>query len=437
MELQIEYVPTGSLHEYKNNAKKHPKEQIEQIKDSIRQFGMNDPIAVWKDNVIIEGHGRLKACEELGIKTVPVIRLENLTDEQRRAYMLAHNQLTMNTGFEFDILESELQSIDDIDMSLFGFDTGYAPNVDTYENDEKKVGALVERYIVPPFSVLDTRQGYWQDRKRMWLEKTGDLSDTRDGKFGRFTDGIGVSINGGTSNFDPVLAETMYRWFCVAGGTVLDPFAGEQTKGVVAGELGLKYHGVEIRNEQVLLDRERVTQYDGIEYFCGDSNNIGRILNGREYDMLFTSPPYYDLEVYSKEDLSALGTYEEFIDQCKNIYQQCFNLLKEDTFAVIKVGEIRNQKTGEYRSFVADTINTFREIGFKYYNEIILLNAVGTLRLRVNRSMKSRKIGKMHQNVLVFYKGDLSNIVNKYPVIEFPDIDDEDGEENESLYLSE
>lgn len=120
--LKIEYVSIDSLKEYKNNAKIHTSEQIEQIKKSIQEFGMNDPIAIWKENEIIEGHGRLIACRELGIEDVPVIRLDSLTDEQRKAYMNIHNQLTMNTGFNFEILTKELDSIESIDMSQFGFD---------------------------------------------------------------------------------------------------------------------------------------------------------------------------------------------------------------------------------------------------------------------------------------------------------------------------
>ena len=121
MKLKIEYVPIDDLKPYDNNAKIHTPEQIEQIKKSIQEFGMNDPIGIWgKDNLIVEGHGRLAACKELGMKEVPVIRLDDLTDEQRRAYTLVHNQTTMNTGFDVNILAEELDNID-IDMSELGF----------------------------------------------------------------------------------------------------------------------------------------------------------------------------------------------------------------------------------------------------------------------------------------------------------------------------
>lgn len=118
--LQVEYVDINSINPYPNNAKLHPAEQIEQIKKSIEQFGMNDPIGVWHDEVV-EGHGRLIACNELGYKEVPIIRLDDLDDEQRRAYMLVHNQLTMNSDFDYQLLDIELDNID-IDMEQFGFD---------------------------------------------------------------------------------------------------------------------------------------------------------------------------------------------------------------------------------------------------------------------------------------------------------------------------
>ena len=119
--LKIEYVTIDSIKPYKNNAKEHPQEQIEQIKKSIEQFGMDDPIGIWKDE-IVEGHGRLIACKELGYTEVPIIRLDHLSDEERKAYTLAHNKLTMNSDFDVDILNSELDDILNIDMSDFGFE---------------------------------------------------------------------------------------------------------------------------------------------------------------------------------------------------------------------------------------------------------------------------------------------------------------------------
>lgn len=138
--LSITYEPTESLKQYKHNAKLHPAEQIEQLKKSIQEFGFNDPIAIDEDRTIIEGHGRLIAAQQLGMETVPVIILTGLTDQQKKAYILAHNQLTMNTGFDIDILSDELQRITAYDMTDFGFlDDMFGqkePNPDEIKEDE-------------------------------------------------------------------------------------------------------------------------------------------------------------------------------------------------------------------------------------------------------------------------------------------------------------
>lgn len=121
MKLKIEYVPIESIKPYAGNAKKHPQEQIDQIKRSIELVGFDDPIAIWKNGEVIEGHGRLIAAQQLGMDKVPIIRLDSLTDEQRRAYTLIHNKLTMNTGFDMEILNLELAEIQEIDMEAFSF----------------------------------------------------------------------------------------------------------------------------------------------------------------------------------------------------------------------------------------------------------------------------------------------------------------------------
>lgn len=119
--IVLEVVLLSSLIPYKQNAKKHPKYQIQQIIESIKSFGNNDPIAIDENNVIIEGHGRYLALKELGYGEVPVIRLKHLSEDQKSAYILAHNKITLNTGFDIDLLKKELTTIMDIDMAQFGF----------------------------------------------------------------------------------------------------------------------------------------------------------------------------------------------------------------------------------------------------------------------------------------------------------------------------
>lgn len=125
-ELKVETVPTADLLEYVNNAKLHPAEQVDQIAASIEEFGFNNPILAWHNDdgepEIVAGHGRLLAARKLGLRELPVVFLDHMTEEQRRAYILVDNQLTMNSGFDFDILSDELDAITGTDMSEFGFD---------------------------------------------------------------------------------------------------------------------------------------------------------------------------------------------------------------------------------------------------------------------------------------------------------------------------
>lgn len=126
MELKIEYLPVDSLIPYEGNARKHAPDDIEQIKASIEADGFNDPIGIWKGNVIIEGHGRLIAAKELGLETVPVIRLDHLTDTQRRDYAIRHNRTAELSAWDFGKLEEEIArlEIEGVDLSGLKFTFG-------------------------------------------------------------------------------------------------------------------------------------------------------------------------------------------------------------------------------------------------------------------------------------------------------------------------
>ncbi|MBR6613192.1 MAG: ParB N-terminal domain-containing protein [Clostridia bacterium] len=159
--MQIEKINIEDIKTYENNAKLHPAEQIEQIKKSIEEFGFNDPLAIDENNVIIEGHGRYIALKELGYKEVEVIRLEHLTEEQRKAYMLVHNKLTMNTDFDFELLQEELEGILDIDMEDFGFNL----DIEELPEVEKEEPETDEKFTIK--ITFDT----YQD----WLDKEADF----------------------------------------------------------------------------------------------------------------------------------------------------------------------------------------------------------------------------------------------------------------------
>ena len=191
MKLKIEYMPIGSIKPYKNNAKLHPKEQIEQIKKSMQEFGNIDPIGVWH-NEIVEGHGRFQAAKELGIDIVPVIRLDELTDEQRKAYALVHNKLTMNSDFDLDILSDELDKIFDIDMSDFGFESDFDEK-EEIKKEEGEVPFTEELLLTHNYIVLYFDNDFdWEvAQEKFGLKKVKDLIPRK----GQPT-GIGRVING-------------------------------------------------------------------------------------------------------------------------------------------------------------------------------------------------------------------------------------------------
>lgn len=146
--MQIEKIKVDEIIPYADNAKLHPERQIEQIRSSILEFGFNDPIAIDENNVVIEGNGRLMAIKDLGFKEVDCIRIEGLTEDQKRAYILVHNQLTMNTGFDIEILNRELEKIKGIDMKQFDFeiDIDFDNDIDTGDGTQYSTKVEIPQY---------------------------------------------------------------------------------------------------------------------------------------------------------------------------------------------------------------------------------------------------------------------------------------------------
>jgi len=424
--MKIENLKTSDLIPYARNAKKHDSAQISKLAGSIREFGFNNPVLIDKDNGIIAGHGRVLAAQSLALDTVPCIRIGHLTDTQRRAYILADNRLAeIGGGWDEEMLKLELADLAalGLDVTELGFDALPADMQEAADlADAKKT--LSEKFGVPPFTVLNAREGWWQDRKRAWLalgiqselgrdsELLGKASaNSAYGKASAGTDINGKLIYnesvGNTSTFDPVLCELAYRWFSPEGGTILDPFSGGSVRGIVASNCGRQYVGMDLREEQIQANRAQsnVAQDPQPVWHCGDSRTIDKVCSDIKADMVFSCPPYADLEVYSEDpnDLSTLS-YPEFKAAYFEIIQKACSLLKPNTFACFVVGDVRDKK-GNYYNFVGDTVEAFRSAGLHYYNEAILVTAVGSLPIRAGRQFAaSRKLGKTHQNVLVFKK---------------------------------
>ena len=359
-------------------------------------------------------------------------------------------------------------------------------------------GKLGDFFLLPPFTVLDTRQGYWQDRRRAWLAHgirsevgrirdakgggnansvyggTNSFADDRGPKIDREVQGpsffqgdqlrnsdkftktsiggnllkfspmMSIPRNGdgfdgskiytgeiskdgaeanSTSIFDPVLCELCYRWFCPPGGRIIDPFAGGSVRGVLAGLLERAYVGIDLREEQVSANREQCAmmgQTEVVEYHCADALAWLKSYQGRDFDFIFSCPPYADLERYSEEpdDLSTMD-YPDFLVAYQEIIAYAVAVLKPNRFAAFVVTEIREKtREGFYRGFVADTVHAFEQAGARYYNEAVIVNSIGSLPLRVQRQFTvSRKLGRTHQYLLVFCKGDPREAAKATPMV--------------------
>ncbi len=277
-------------------------------------------------------------------------------------------------------------------------------------------GALQRRFGGIPFSVMNTAGSTWQARKKWWIgqgicSEVGRSAKTYNNADYAPQAAAAPSESDGTSIFDPVLTEMMYRWLCPASGMIVDPFAGGSVRGIVAGWGGYQYHGIELRPEQVAAnERQRdsiLGPNDIVTWVTGDAAD--HLPNAPVADLLFTCPPYYDLEVYSDDpaDLSTFPTYEQFLTAYGGILGMGVDRLDNDRFAVVVVGDMRDKRTGYMRPFVADTIAAMQSAGAMYHQEVVIVTPAGTLPQRTGKQFEtSRKFGKQHQQALVFVKGD-------------------------------
>lgn len=428
--MKVEVLPISSIKSNPNNPRVIKDDKFEKLVKSIQEFPKMleiRPIVVNDDMIVLGGNMRLKACKAAGLKEVPVIKASDLTEDEQRQFIIKDN--VSGGEWDWDMLANEWDSEQ---LEEWGLD------VPDFRSEKEKNKKLSERFIIPPFSVLDTKQGDWQQRKNYWLS-LGIKSE-----IGRENNSLGLAnikdyeyeykqnydISSGTSIFDPVLCELAYQWFNVPKGKILDPFAGGSVRGIVASKLGFEYLGNDLRQEQIEANRINANEVlkDSELYptwTTGDSLNIDIIANGYSADLIFSCPPYADLEVYSdiKEDISNMP-YQEFKIAYREIIRKSCALLKEDRFAVFVVGDVRD-KNGFYRNFVSDTITSFQDCGTILYNELILVNQIGNLPMRAGKYFNGgRKIGKQHQNVLVFYKGNPKNIKSNYPELDLSYIKD-------------
>lgn len=433
--MQIENLKIEDLIPYANNPRFNDGEAVERVASSIKEYGFRSPIIVDKDNVIVAGHTRYKAAKKLKLETVPVIKADDLTPAQIRAYRIADNKVAEYSSWDDELLAIELEQLQelDFDLELTGFEDFEISDLLNNDDDADDLGekleenrqTLQERFLVPPFSILDTRQGYWQERKRVWKKiiksDNGRSEELLGSGLKQLAEKTGADLTG-TSIFDPVLCETLINWFCPKGGKVLDPFAGGSVRGLISVLLGNEYTGIDLSEKQIKANIQNYKAIADRQDFYGneirqpnwindDSANIDLLVK-EKHDFLLTCPPYADLEVYSNDpqDLSNMP-YDKFIEAYTDIICKATEKLKDNAFAAIVIGDVRNKK-GYYHGFVPDTIAAFKKAGLNYYNECILVEQIATGAMRAGKQFEAgRKVVKTHQNVLIFVKGNEKEIM--------------------------
>lgn len=414
--MDVQYIELEKISA--NQKKMRKNHNITGIAESIRQNGWTQPVVVDELNRVLVGTGRLLAARKLKLDKIPVVIKTGLTEAQKQALALIDNRLTDQTEWDFEAITSFLDSTD-FDFTPFELNLEEWIPRTQYDEYETHSNVLREKFGIPPFSILDSRNGEWQKRKDIWQKILKSGNGRKDdaiggGGLGTLAEKHGANLTG-TSIFDPVLCETLIQWFCPPGGKVLDPFAGGSVRGMVSTLLGREYDGYDISLNQCEENRKTASQFENAENLLGKPfampnwiNEDARNIDGNEeYDFVLSCPPYADLERYSDDpkDLSTLP-YDEFKTAYGEIIAKSAKRLKNDSFAVFVVGEVRDKK-GIYYNFVSDTIEAFIHSGMQYYNEMILVNICGTLALRAGKQFSaSRKLGKCHQNGLCFVKGD-------------------------------
>lgn len=502
-------VPIDGLNHYGKNARIG---SLAVIMESLEILGQYRPVVVRTGtNEILAGNNMVKAARELGWRNVAATFVD-VDDDEAARIVLVDNRANDLATYDDEALVELLQSLDgdtaatgyadeDIDELLAALNAadddpmpgedrdrdgddrdrddrdrdgqdrdrdGGGGNRDDDESGdwegegmrpggaaikEGKSGSLVDRFGVPPFTVLDTRAGYWQDRRKRWTELGIESELGRAGELG-YSDVHVLYMNwypvkalaekdagrelsndellaspwadklrkykegkATTSIFDPALCELLYRWHTSEGDAVLDPWAGGSVRGVVAGSLGRQYLGIDLREVQVEANRAQadlVHESEGEEsrvapeWIAGDSTATLQHLAGAgtAFDFLIGCPPYYDLEKYSDDplDLSNM-THADFDAAMHRNIAAAAAVLRQDRFAAVVVGSVRDRK-GHILDMRKLMVDAFTAAGMHLVNDAVLLNMAGGVAIRAARPFQlTRTLSRTHQDVLIFVKG--------------------------------
>lgn len=473
----MDYARLSDIAGAERNPKRHDDRRLS---EAIGRFGFADALIVdERTGRLGAGHGRLealRAAREAGEEPpegvvvdadgewrVPVQRgWASASEEAARAFLIAHNRLTELGGWDEAELFAELTALEAaglLEAAAYGADElaalGEYTNAGGDGDGDGGGGggaagpSLADRFLIPPFDVLDARQGWWQERKRAWLDlgirsQIGrgeglvyrspssadpafyDKKRAAEAAAGRefstaeflaehYTRDLDDPIDSGTSIFDPVLTELAVRWFSPPGGMILDPFAGGSVRGLVSHVLGRRYTGNDLAAAQIAANVAQGEDFrargliDAVpSWSVGDSRPWVAALPAGAYDAIVTCPPYLWLERYGEDpgELSALDA-EAFEEAYTAILAGAARALRPDRFAVLVTGDVRDPRSGALVDFRGMTIRAAGAAGLALQSAAVLLTPVGSLAPRAARVFGAgRLLGRCHQDVLVFCNGD-------------------------------
>lgn len=465
--------PVASLRTYHRNPRQGDVATIRQsltVNGQYRPLVANRGTHTGREREILAGNHTLMAARDAGWAEVAVSWID-VDDDQAARIVAADNRTADLGGYDERLLAELLGDLPDLagtgytedDLDRMVHELATDPGGEgTPAVDEQERPSLADRFLVPPFSVLDARLGWWQDRKRAWLSAGMTGIESHAGRdahlifrsysaspdyyeqktaverhLGRTLTNAeyennhfqarNEAVTAGTSVFDPVLAEIACRWFCPPGGEVLDPWAGGSVRGLVAAVLGLRYTGIELRPEQITANEDQVPAVLGVEpairprWIEGDCLDV--LPSADDTDLVFGCPPYFDLERYSDDprDLSAMTT-DQFAAAYTRMIALAAERLRPDRYMVLVVGAARDRRDGLLRDLRGLTVDAAHAAGLGLLNEAVLLTMLGSLPHRAARGFTgTRVLGRAHQDVLIFVKGDRKRATQAAGVVDVTD----------------
>ena len=420
-EFAVKKIPISSIKFDKTNPNVVNDDQMKALSKGMEKFGYLAPVILNEKMEVLDGEHRVKIYKDLGETKIPayVLDINKMDGKLLRQVMnkLSGQHSPKKDADEFEILmnNKKLDELEDLiaqDVSEFNLVMQRYKDVDYGLGG---VGSLARRFGIVPFDILDATSATWRERKRQWINFGLRSEEGREDV--KYWNTKLLKSLPSVSIFDPVLCEISYRWFTPKKKCkILDPFAGGTVRGIIASFLGHEYHGIDLRQEQVdannklyneTLKNKLPKDHIKPKWYVGDSVNLDKILpKNMTFDMLLTSPPYFNQEKYSDlpQDLNNMD-WQGFKKNYQIIIKECAKRMNDGAFAVWNTSDVRHNKTSFFCSLEYVLTEAFESMGMNLYNKLILMRSISSLPIHINKQFPTkRKVGRRYEFVNVYLK---------------------------------